>query len=213
MPTMYRRTALPLLALLLLLPVLSSAQPAGGGAGSGASSAASAAAPTGSPLAATGATGASAAMPREFRGIRLGMSREEVSSALKSDLLYAYRGEDDVSLLPSPNQSLIETAGLSFVRRAFFQFYEGKLWVMILSLNPDKIDHYSVYTSLTAKYGAPNLLDPRESRWEDAATRVALERPLTLRYMDLETYRKLREGSAAKESVEELERRDFLGGL
>ncbi len=203
MSAMYRRTALGLLAVLLLPALLSAQAPGSGGA------AAPAQAAGGQPAAGSGG----AAMPREFRGVSLGMTREEVSSALKSDLLYAYRGEEDVSFLPSPNQSLIETAGLSFVRRAFFQFHEGKLWVMILNLNPDKIDHYSVYSSLTAKYGAPNLLDPRESRWEDAATRVALERPLTLRYMDLETYRKLREGSAAKESVEELERRDFLGGL
>jgi len=99
------------------------------------------------------------------------------------------------------------------VKRAFFQFYEGKLWVMILVLNPDRIDHYSLFTSLSAKYGDPALLDPKEARWEDKATRVALERPLTLRYMDMAAYGKLREGSAVKESVEELDRKEFLGGL
>jgi len=118
-----------------------------------------------------------------------------------------------VTLLPSPNQSLIDVSGLSFVKRAFFQFYDGKLWTMILSLNPDRIDHFSIYTSLAAKYGEPGLLDPREARWEDGQTRVALERPLTLRYMDMGVYADLASKSSAKESVVELERADFLGGL
>jgi len=141
------------------------------------------------------------------------MAKEEVDALLSADSFFSYRGPDDVSLLPSPNQSLIETAGASFVKRAFFQFYEGKLWVMILVMDQRKMDHYSVYSSLRAKYGEPTLLDPREVRWEDEATRVALERPLTLRYLDLATYRSLREGSEAREAVEELERREFLGDL
>lgn len=181
-------------------------------------------APAASPLpptagqTATAAPAASASaekssLPRAFREIELGMDREAVIAGLKKDPLYSYRGPEDVSLLPSPNQSLIDVSGLSFVKRAFFQFYEGKLWVMILELNPDKIDHYSVFTSLTAKYGEPTLLDPKEARWEDKETRVALERPLVLRYMDMAVYGKLRESSSAKESVDELDRKDFLGGL
>jgi hypothetical protein len=150
---------------------------------------------------------------RSFRGIELGMDRDSAIAALKKDPIFAYRGPEDLSLLPSPNQSLIEVAGLSFVRRGYFQFVEGKLWVLILVLDADKVDHYSVYTSLVAKYGEPNLIDPKESRWEDASTRMALERPLTLRYMDMAAYGKLREGAGAKESVRELDRQGFLGGL
>jgi hypothetical protein len=141
------------------------------------------------------------------------MGRDEVIAALEKDPLYSYRGPEDVTLLPSPNQSLIDVSGLSFVKRAFFQFYDGKLWVIILSLNPDKIDHYSLFTSLSAKYGDPALLDPREARWEDKESRLALERPLTLRYMDMAAYGRLREGSAARESLDEIDRKDFLGGL
>ena len=152
-------------------------------------------------------------IPRGFRGIELGMGRDEVVAALKKDPVYAFRGPEDVTLLPSPNQSLIDVSGLSFVKRAFFQFYDGKLWVMILTLNPDKIDHYSIYTSLAAKYGEPGLLDPKEARWEDGETRVALERPLSLRYMDLKAYADLLGKSEAKEGVVELEREEFLGGL
>ncbi len=141
------------------------------------------------------------------------MDRDAVIAALKKDSIFAYRGPEDLSLLPSPNQSLIEVAGLSFVRRGYFQFFEGKLWTMILELDPDKVDHYSVYTSLVAKYGEPVSIDPKESRWEDATTRMALERPLSLRYMDMTVYGKLRDTAGAKESARELDRQGFLGGL
>jgi hypothetical protein len=153
------------------------------------------------------------AASRSFRGVELGMDRDAAIAALKKDPIFAYRGPEDISLLPSPNQSLIDVAGLSFVKRGYFQFYEGKLWVMILELNPDKVDHFSIYTSLVNKYGEPALIDPKEARWEDKATRMALERPLTLRYMDMAIYGKLKEGAGAKESGQELDRQGFLGGL
>ncbi len=154
-----------------------------------------------------------AALPRAFRGVELGMDRDSVIAALKKESLFLYRGPEDVSLLPSPNQSLIDVAGTSFVKHGYFQFLDNKLWVMILVLNPDKIDHYSVYTDLVAKYGEPNSLDPKESRWEDSSVRMALERPLTLRYMDMPVYSKLREGSEAQASAVEIDRQSFLGGL
>jgi hypothetical protein len=150
---------------------------------------------------------------RAFRGVELGMDRDTAIAALKKDPVFSYRGPEDLSLLPSPNQSLIEVTGLSFVKRGFFQFYEGKLWTMILELNPDKVDHYSVYTSLVAKYGEPALLDPKEARWEDKATRMAIERPLTLRYMDMAVYAKISAGESAKAGTQELDRQGFLGGL
>jgi hypothetical protein len=154
-----------------------------------------------------------AAPNRAFRGVELGMDRDTVIAALKKDPVFSYRGPEDLSLLPSPNQSLIEVSGSSFLKRGFFQFLDGKLWVMILELNAEKVDHYSIYTSLTAKYGEPGLLNPKEARWEDKETRMALERPLTLRYMDMAVYGTLREGSTAKESTQELDRQGFLGGL
>lgn len=175
--------------------------------------AAQAAAPEPAAPAAAASPKGPAAPATAFRGLELGMDRESAIAALKKDPIFSYRGPEDLSLLPSPNQSLIEVSGLSFVRRGYFQFFDGKLWVMILELDADKVDHYSVYTSLVAKYGEPQLLDPKESRWEDKTVRMALERPLTLRYMDMTVYGKLREGGSAKASTRELDRQGFLGGL
>jgi hypothetical protein len=202
-----RTAALLALALLLAAPSLALAQAAA------VDPAAAPATPAAAPAAAPAVPAGPAVPARSFRGVELGMDRDSAIAALMKDPIFAYRGPEDLSLLPSPNQSLIEVAGLSFVRRGYFQFYEGKLWVMILVLDADKVDHYSVYTSLVAKYGEPASLDPKEARWEDKATRMALERPLSLRYMDMAVYGKLREGAGAKESFQELDRRGFLGGL
>ncbi|MEI6388874.1 MAG: hypothetical protein WCQ50_19845, partial [Spirochaetota bacterium] len=64
-------------------------------------------------------------LPKGFSDIALGMSRDDVIAKLMANPLFAWRGPEDVSLLSSPNQSLIEVAGQSFIRRAFFQFLDG----------------------------------------------------------------------------------------
>ena len=154
-----------------------------------------------------------AALPLGYGKLKLGMTRDEVIAELKSDPLFAWRGPEDVSLLPTPNQSLIEVSGLSFIRRAFFQFDSDKLWVIILELSEDRLDHYSVWTNLVAKYGQPTSLDPSASTWEDGKVRMSLERPLTLRYLDLAELARITGEGAAKTSAEELDRQSFLGGM
>ncbi len=168
--------------------------------------------------AASFATGGAAAtearvVPRAFRNIELGMEMDEVKALLAADGVFAYRGDPDVSLLPRPNESLIEVSGISFVRRAFFQFYEGKLFVMIFALNEKEMDHYSVFTSLSAKYGKPDSLSPSESVWADDATRMSVERPLAVKYIDLAVFNALKTAGTAQQSYEELLRTEFLGGF
>jgi len=156
---------------------------------------------------------AAPAVPRSFHGLELGMSMDEAKKILASDGLFHYRGDVDVSLLPRPNESLIEVAGLSYVKRAFFQFYEDKLFVMIFAMNEKELDHYSVFTSLSSKYGKPNTLSPSESVWEDAATRLSVERPLAVKYIDLAIFNALKAAGAAQSSYEEILRSEFLNSF
>jgi len=183
-------------------------------AAGGAASAQDAFASPAAPAAASAAEPSSGdAVPRSFRGVELGMSMDEVKAALASDGLFAYRGDPDVSLLPRPDESLIEVSGVSFVRRAFFQFYDGRLFVMIFALNEREMDHYSVFTTLSAKYGKPDALSPSESVWEDGATRLSVERPLAVKYIDLAVFNELKAAGSAERSYEEILRSDFLGGF
>lgn len=57
-------------------------------------------------------------LPSSYREISLGMAMDAVKEQLLADGLFGYRGERDVSLLPTMNRSLIETVGPSFIKRS-----------------------------------------------------------------------------------------------
>jgi hypothetical protein len=149
-------------------------------------------------------------LPRQFRGLRLGMSLEDLKAALEEDDLFSFRGDRDVSFLPDPQQSLVETTGLSFIKRAFFQLRGGALFIMAFSMNTDIIDYYSIFTALREKYGEPADLSPRQSVWEDGGVRLALERPLTVKYIDLEVFNGIAGASSVEKTQELLRRREFI---
>ena len=152
-------------------------------------------------------------LPRQFRELSLGMGLIELKQALLADDLFTFRGDRDVSFLPVREQTLVETTGFSFIRRAFFQLEEEKVYIMAFTLNTRLLDHYSVYTSLVKKYGEPLSLNPREAIWESEDTRLSIERPLTLKYLDKTVFNDIIEGSKAQESRELLLREEFLREL
>jgi hypothetical protein len=149
--------------------------------------------------------------PRQYRELSLGMGLEELKEALQKDKLFNYRGDRDVSFLPVREEILVETAGLSFVRRAFFQLRESRVFIMAFTLDTRFIDHYSVFTAMVKKYGEPKSLSPAESVWESEETRVSVERPLTVKYIDKTVFNQLLEESKNPESRQLLLREEFLG--
>jgi hypothetical protein len=149
--------------------------------------------------------------PRQFRALSLGMTLEELKEALLKDELFNYRGDRDVSFLPIKEEILVETTGRSFIRRAFFQLKDGKVFSMAYTLDPRFIDHYSVFISLIKKYGEPGSLSPSESVWESEETRVSIERPLTVKYIDRTVFNQLLEESRTVESRQLFRRQEFLG--
>lgn len=142
-------------------------------------------------------SGAPVKAPRGFRSIELGMELDRVKEHLREDPYFDYRGDPDVSFLPQTYQTLIECTGSSYIERAFFQFHEQRLAVMILVLDRKKIDHYSVFTNLTKKWGAFTSLTPFKVTWNFEDLLLALERPLAIKYIDKNVYeQQLVEGEA-----------------
>lgn len=123
-------------------------------------------------------------IPRTYRSFTLGMSSDEVKGNLELDNWFNYRGDPDVSLLQRPRASVIDTEGFLFISRALFQFEEDSLIVIILELNPQRLDWHTVYSTLEDKYGAPSDLGPSMIIWEDDHTRLTMEKPLTVKYLD-----------------------------
>ncbi|HSV94328.1 MAG TPA: hypothetical protein VLH81_14700, partial [Desulfobacterales bacterium] len=153
---------------------------------------------------------APAAPPSSFRGVALGMSVNQVKEILRQDALYRYRGDPDVSFLPSSGESLIECEGSSYLGRAYFQFAGGALYVFILVLDPKKLDHYSMFTAFSAKYGPPTSFNPQEAVWQSDAVRFSLERPLTVKYIDRRVFDAQVARGAAQQDLEMLSRERFI---
>ena len=116
------------------------------------------------------------------------MSPTEVKDLLSGDSWFEYRGEPDVSLLERPRASVIDAGGSLFIDRGLFQFENESLAAIMLELNPEAIDWFTVYTTLEERYGVPATMDPAKAWWEDGSTRLALERPLTVKYLDLDVF-------------------------
>ena len=169
--------------------------------------------PAVTPPAKTNGQQVKAALPAEYRSIRLGMGIDAVKAALKQDAVFGYRGERDVSLLPTENRSLIESAGSYFISRSWFQFYKDNLYTMIFKLNTDTVDYYSVYSKFCEKYGEPASINPQRAVWEDEHTRVVIERPLIVKYIDLTVFNELISQSTTEKAASETNRQNFIDGF
>jgi hypothetical protein len=138
------------------------------------------------------------------------MGLDELKEALSRDNYFYFRSDRDVSLLPARNETLIDTTGFSFIRRAYFQLKDGAVFIMAFTLDPGMLDHYSVFTSFVRKYGEPETLDPRQAVWTSERTRVSIERPLTVKYIDLGVFNELVNESEVRSSSEVYLRQEFL---
>ena len=124
------------------------------------------------------------AVSRRYRNFVLGMSSNEVKDNLALDNWFDYRGDPDLSLLQRPRASVIDTEGTLFISRALFQFEDDSLISIVLELNLQTLDWYTVYSALENKYGTPSNLSPSRIVWEDTHTRLTMEKPLTVKYLD-----------------------------
>ena len=150
------------------------------------------------------------AQVKGFRGIEIGMSIDEVKSALLNDSYFNYHGDPDVYFLPKKEQSLIECSGNSYIKRAFFQFYDKKLFIMIIVLDPLKIDYYTLFTALKEKYGNFLLFSPEFVKWEGNDIRLSLEKPLWVKYVDIDVFEKLKQEGKAQEKAEGITLDEFI---
>ncbi|MDR0486610.1 MAG: hypothetical protein LBG91_00010 [Treponema sp.] len=149
-------------------------------------------------------------MPRQFRELELGMSLDSLKDNLTKDGLFNFRGDRDVSFLPAREQSLVETTGSSFIKRAFFQLRDGEVFIMAFTMNTEIMDHYSVFTQFVEKYGEPTYLDPKQAVWETDETRIAVERPLIVKYIDKRIFDDIVSESGLVESAQIRRRQEFL---
>ncbi len=156
-------------------------------------------------------------LPNGFKKVELGMSLNETKNQLLRDPEFGYHGDRDVSLLPGVNKVLIETDAsaykLNFLDRCYFQFSEDRLYIITINVNPDRMDYYSIFTTLCNKYGQPDKLNPQGASWTNDSVTMSLEKPLTLKYIDNKIFDELKQYSNIEKSGEEKTRQMFLDEL
>ncbi len=157
-------------------------------------------------------------LPSGVGKVHLGMNVDGVKDALLGDGQFGYRGDRDVSISPLDHEAVIETdptrsAAFSFFERCWFQFSDGNLSVITLNLDSEKIDHYSVFSTLCEKYGNPAEISPKKSVWQDGSVILSLEKPLTLKYVDARVFNEKKEASHTEKTTSEKARDEFLKGL
>ena len=158
-------------------------------------------------------TSEKSSLPMGYSTVKLGMSLEEVKSALLRDSRFGYRGDRDVSLLPGENRQIIETNGGDFLSNCWFQFNQEKLYIISINVNPKFMDYYSIFNTLCDKYGKPKYLDPDKATWENDDVILALEKPLCLKYTDARVNSQIIEESQSQQATIEYLRQGFLDSL
>ena len=153
---------------------------------------------------------AQSAPPPGFDVFRLGMTTAELKAALKNNRFFLYNGEPDVTLLTRPNTNLIDVPGITYFSRGVFQVVDGRLYSISFELSPEEIDYFGLYTTLTKKYGEPSALDPSSARWESPSVRLSLEKPLTIKYIDMAVFQRLQKEGRAQTALQTLTRDKFL---
>ena len=91
-----------------------------------------------------------------------------------------------------------------------FQFYEDKLYTIILTCNPQKMDYYSLYQTMSDKYGQENYLDTEKIVWENESVIISLERPVSMKYVDKKVFEGLKKSEEVQKTGEEILRKQFL---
>lgn len=152
-------------------------------------------------------------LPRGFGDVVLGLSVDDAKNALLAEPLFGYRGDRDVSLLPGENRTLISTAGRFFFGDCWFQFDNDFLYIITINLNREQIDYFSIFSTLSQKYGDPDSITPQKAEWKNDSVIMSLEKPLTLKYTDRTVFDALQDSSNVQLSAEEYSRNSFLERL
>ena len=157
-------------------------------------------------------------VPSGYANIKLGMSLDSTKSELQKNPDFGYHGDRDVSLIPGSNRILIETdatkgLGSNFLNKCWFQFSDDTLYTITININPDKMDYYSIFTTLIEKYGEPSSLNSTSATWKDENYTMSLEKPLTLKYIDNKKFDSLQNYNKVPLSGTETTRQMFLDAL
>ena len=67
-----------------------------------------------------------------------------------------------------------------------------------------------MFKTFSQKYGEPTSLNPSKSEWKNDSVVLSLEKPLTVKYLDVKVFNELQKKKKKASSTEEYLRKKFL---
>ena len=151
-----------------------------------------------------------APISRGFDNLQLGMDFLSAQEALTQNSNVQYRGAPDVSMRPGTREPLLRALGRGFVDEVYLQFRNDQLYSLVIVMDEKRIDYFTFFQRFSSDYGNPQRFSPQRSIWEDGQTRLILEKPLIVQYIDIEQFDQILEEHRILDSVQQFSRDLFL---
>lgn len=150
---------------------------------------------------------------RTFRTVSLLEPYAGVMEKLKADTLILVDPDSDFGDFDEENPELIKAKIPFYLNHLYYQFFEGKLFVIALFFNPQKFSYLEVYRDMKAKYGKPRLYDAENAVWETEKTLILLDKLPSLKYIDKDSFNRIREKNKNYLFQRDIIREKILEGL
>lgn len=158
------------------------------------------------PDVATSRSSALEELGRGFDNIEIGMTKEQTEAALMRSGFFRYTGKPDISFRPGSDDPILYVEGLQYVREAYFQFRDDRLYSIIVVLNTNLIDYGTFFRNFRERFGDPLTINPTAASWENGVIRLRLEKPLSVQYLDLAVFNRITEEAQIQTSAGEYSR-------
>jgi hypothetical protein len=131
---------------------------------------------------------------RGYRGVELGMHIDKVREVLKKDRLLEIDIRTDFGDMDEEPYHMIRARNVPYINSIYYQFgttesVKKQLFAIIIHFNKEYNDFHYLMNKMKKKYGEPSLLTPTTANWENNKTKIILNSPSTVKYIDIELYR------------------------
>jgi hypothetical protein len=151
----------------------------------------------------------SGSLSNSYRSLTLGSSMAVTRDGLKNDNYFDYV-DPDVTMVNPPDLTRMNVSGRGYINSVTLQFYKDSMYSIILDLNTEMIDYYSIYNDLTSKYGNPQKFSSKIVRWQSGDVQLSLEKPLIVKYVQVSILESIKTEKQQPKSVTNISKEKFL---
>lgn len=133
-------------------------------------------------------------LARGYRGVELSMQMDKVSEILRRDRLLEVDIRTDFGDLDEEPYHVIKARNVPYITSVYYQFgttqsVKKQLFAIVIHFNSRYNDFHSILNKMKKKYRDPELLTPNTAVWSDGKTKIIVNAPSTVKYIDINLYR------------------------